>query len=509
MNNIFKHKKIIFLALISFLALAPIFSVLASPAINILNIKLTDIDGKTAQIEWSTDVATNGKVMFGEDKDNLSYFIADSKAASKYHKVVLGNLKGDTDYYYQISAYDNTEKVESFINKFTTKDFHDGIAPKLSDIKLSYVSGTAAVIEWKTDEEGTSVVQYGEDITFKKKISSSKKVKEHQVIIKKLKPATYYYVRIYSVDKDKNKSGYGFKEFTTRDTDKLDKEDLTISYLRPSGPDDTQVLSTSIKVTFKTNHFANGTVSLSAKGMKTKKETLEYGLDHSAFFSSLEAGKEYTVSVSMKDIFGKKDSEKFNVITRKFVPAPAPEVGGDEDVIVLGKDYSFYTPAKALYRVAGKVYSIVSNMYFYITSPASFYEYGYEWGDVKNIDAGTLNKYSRVKLVTAPDNSAVYYLYKRNGRISKIKIPSPTVFNSYAGNKWENVVKISRLDIDAYPNVKLVKAQNDTAVYYLDENNVKHYVSYDIFVKKEFSFGEVMEVNGVHLDSYKMGEGLK
>lgn len=508
MNNIFKYKKIVFLSIISLIALTPFFSVLSAPAINILNIKVNDIDGKTAEIEWSTDVATNGKVVFGEDKNKLSNFIADSGAASKYHKVILGNLKGDTDYYYQISAYNDIEKVESFINKFTTKDFHDKIVPQISDIKISYIAGTAAVIEWKTDEEGTSVAQYGEDITFKKKVSSSKRVKEHLLILKNLKPATHYFVRIYSVDKDKNQSGDGYKEFTTRDTDKTDKEDLTISYLRPSGPDDTQISTKIVKASFKTNHFANGAVSLSAKGIKTKKINLEYGLEHSAFFSELESGKEYTVSISMKDIFGKKDSEKFNVITKKFIPATVTEIGNDETV-VLGKDYSFYTPAKALYRAAGKVYSIVSNMYFYITSPSAFYEYGYEWSDVKDVDLKTVYKYPRAKLVTAPDDSAIYYLYERAGKISKIKIPSPAVFNSYAGNKWENVIKISQLDINAYPNVKLIKTIDEKAVYYLDENGVKHLVFYDVFASKGFSFNEVMEVNKLHLESYKTGEDLK
>lgn len=507
----YTYYKISIISIIIFLmALAPILGVLAMPAINILNIKLTDIDGKTAEIEWSTDVATNGKVMFGEDKDNLTHFIADGNPASKYHKVALGNLKGDTIYYYQISAYNDIERVESFVNKFETKDFHNQTSAQMSEVKVSYIAGTAAVVTWITDEEATSVVEYGEYVNFKKKAGDSKKVKNHLVVLTKLKPATQYYLRISSIDKDKNKSAYAYKEFFTRENDKTDKEDLMISYLRPSGPDDTQISSASVKVSFKTNHYANGTVSLSAKGVKTKTETLSYGLDHSAFFSALETGKEYTVAISMKDIFGKKDSEKFIVTTKKFIPSSQPETGGDDGgVVVLGKDYSFYTPAKALYKVSSRIYGIINNMYFYITSPAAFYEYGYEWKDVKTVSADKLYKYRRAKLVKAPDDSAIYYLSERNGKINKIKIPSPTVFNSYAGNKWEDVIKISRLDINAYPDVKLVKAQNESTVYYLDANGIKHLISYEVFVKKGFSFGEVVEINKLHLDSYKAGESLK
>jgi hypothetical protein len=489
--------------------LTPILGVFASPGINILNIKVNVLDGKTAEIEWSTDVAANGKIIFSENKDNLSYFIVDGNGASKYHKVVLGNLKNDTIYYYQILTYNDIEKVESFVNKFETKDIKDKISAQMSEVKIPYIAGTAAVVTWTTDEDATSVVEYGEDINFKKKAGDSKMVKNHLVILTKLKIGTQYYLRISSIDKDKNKSAYAYKEFFTRDTDKTDKEDLIISYLRPSGPDDTQISSGSITVSFKTNHYANGAISLSAKGVKTKTETLSYNLDHSAFFSALEAGKEYTISISAKDIFGKKDSEKFNVITKKFIPAPVPETGGDdEEVIVLGKDFSFYTPAKALYRVSGKVYSIINNMYFYITTPTSFWEYGYEWKDVKTVSPETLYKYPRAKLVTAPNNSAIYYLSERGGKISKIRISSPAVFNSYAGNKWENVVKVSQLDINAYPDVKLVKAQNDATVYYL-ENGMKRYVSYDVFAKKGFSFSDVMEVNKTHLDSYKNSEPLK
>lgn len=510
MKNYNYYKISIISVIIFLIALTPILGVLAMPAINILDIKANVLDGKTAEIEWSTDVAANGKIIFSEDKDNLSYFIVDGNGAAKYHKVVLGNLKNDTVYYYQILTYNDIEKVESFINKFETKNIKDKTSAQMSEVKIPYIAGTAAVVTWTTDEETTSVVEYGEDINFKKKAGDSKMVKNHLVILTKLKIGTQYYLRISSVDKDKNKSAYAYKEFFTRENDKTDKEDLMISYLRPSGPSDTQISSASIKVSFKTNHYANGTVSLSTKSVKTKTETLGYGLDHSAFFSALETGKEYTVAIAAKDIFGKKNSEKFIVTTRKFIPAPVPETGGDdEEIIVLGKDFSFYTPAKALYRVSGKVYSIINNMYFYITSPTSFWEYGYEWKDVKTVDEKTLYKYPRARLATVPGDSVIYYLSERGGKTMKIKIPSLAVFNSYAGNKWENVVKVSQLDINAYPDVKLIKTQNDKAVYYLDTNGIKHLVSYDIFVKKGFNFSEVLEVNKMHFDSYKMGEGLK
>lgn len=182
----------------------------------------------------------------------------------------------------------------------------------------------------------------------------------------------------------------------------------------------------------------------------------------------------------------------------------------NSQVKVAGIEYSYYSPAQAIYNLEGTpdIYSIVNGKKHFISSPASFAEYGYKWSDVKKISAKDLAKYPSAKLVKIPDSSTIYFLYQRpDNKWLKIALNSPTVFVSYPGNYWGNVITINRYDFDSYPEVKLIKANGDSAVYYL-EGNTRRLVTEDIFVKKGFNPAEVVEVNKTHLESYKLGNIL-
>ena len=514
--NKFKIYKYIALSAILFsMVVLPLINAQAEESIEILNIKAEDVGDKTIKIEWSTNIKTRGKIIYGESRDDLPYFAADSRAL-KYHSAQIGNLKEKTEYYYQVIAYNDHEQVQSFVKKIKTKKSHDEISPRISNARVAYISGTAAVIRWETDEEATSRVEYGEGETYKKKTGSRKKRTDHIVIIKKLKPNTQYFLRLYSVDKDKNKSGFAHKEFTTRTSDKIDKENLVISYLRPTGPDDSHISAKSIEVSFKTNRYAKGKIILKRKGTRTKTETLDYGLSHSAVFSGLFPNSNYNIEVSMNDIFGKKVKEKFSAPTKKIIINMDGEndVITEEqadDIIILGEEYSYYTPAVALYSVIGSphIYSIVKKQRHRVSSPDLFLEYGYGWSDIKEITSEALLKYPRAKLVKSPDESAIYYLYEQpEDKLLKINIPSPSVFESYAGNLWANVVKAAQMDIDAIADARLIKTKDSPKVYYL-ENGVKLYVSAEVFAERGFLDSEIVVVNRAHLDSYRSGENLE
>jgi hypothetical protein len=182
-----------------------------------------------------------------------------------------------------------------------------------------------------------------------------------------------------------------------------------------------------------------------------------------------------------------------------------------EGITVLGAEFSYYTPASALYQVYGlpNIYSIVNEQSHYISSPKSFEAYGYRWEDIKTVSLGELNAYPRARLIKSPERSEIYYLYQRlENKWLKIRLTSPTVFVSYPDNYWGNVITVTQLDIDAYPDVRLIKTKDDPGIYYL-ENDTKHLVSEDVFVGRGFNPHEVVEVSQVHMDSYLIGEPLK
>jgi hypothetical protein len=489
----------------------------AEESINFVDIEAENIEGKIIKITWQTNINTQGRVIFGEEEDDLRYYVIDTKAPTRFHEVKIGNLEPETDYYYQVIAYNDFEQVKSFVKEFET-EFKDETAPRITDIKIPYRSGTAAVITWETDEEATSRVEYSEDDSYKKKAGSSKKVTEHQVVLKKLETNAEYFIRLYSEDKEKNKSNYFYKDFTTLSSDKVDKEDFSLSNLRPSGPDDIYISAQNLRVSFKTNRWAKGTISLKGKKFKTQKIDLDYGLNHTAVFSDLTPDKEYTLYISMVDIFSKKVKEDFKIKTKTITAKQELDVA-DTNIIyeigegtsVAGIEYPYYTPASALVttKYSHRVYSIINNLRYHITSPTSFSEYGYNWGDVKKVDEKELLKYSRVKLLKTPEDPTIYFLYQfPNSRLLKINIPSPSIFLSYPDNSWGKVVKVAQNDVSAYPDVKLIKAEDNPDVYYL-ENGRKRYISYEVFKSKDFNDSEIAEINEIHLDSYQTGQPLE
>jgi hypothetical protein len=85
--------------------------------------------------------------------------------------------------------------------------------PKVSDIKITGVTATSALISWMTDEDADATVNYGldeqhginRDARFIKPL--------HEILLTNLLPSTVYHFRIVSTDKDANQtiaSGFSF-----------------------------------------------------------------------------------------------------------------------------------------------------------------------------------------------------------------------------------------------------------------------------------------------------------
>ncbi|MEA3449816.1 MAG: fibronectin type III domain-containing protein [Patescibacteria group bacterium] len=181
------------------------------------------------------------------------------------------------------------------------------------------------------------------------------------------------------------------------------------------------------------------------------------------------------------------------------------------NVSVLGSEHSHYAQASALVKTKDvpDVYAVINGMCHYISSPQSFNEYGYQWDDVKIISEKEMEACPRARLLKSPDRPTIYYLYQRpQDKWLKIDILSPTVFVSYPDNYWGNVITVNDFDINSYPDVKLIKTYDKQEIYFV-RNNVKHYVSDEVFKAKGFNPYEVVTASQAHFLGYKEGEDLK
>jgi len=82
---------------------------------------------------------------------------------------------------------------------------NDTIPPVIGDVSVMSVTNNSVVITWRTDEFADSVVRYGENSTVYTEICKDELfVKEHEITLTGLAPATRYYFVVNSTDRSGN-----------------------------------------------------------------------------------------------------------------------------------------------------------------------------------------------------------------------------------------------------------------------------------------------------------------
>ena len=425
--------------IIAFILIAVFWTVLgddyslAQDSIELLNIQIKNIDSKTVKIEWLTNIETGGKIIYGKSSENFTNYLIDNSGLIKYHEMTIGNLEPEATYYFQIIASTNEERVYSLVQSFKTLEYHDEIAPIISNLEVPYRSGTLAVITWQTNEKGTSAVEFDEHKTYKKIVSSGSKIIDHQIILRNLTPNIRYYFRVYSIDKDNNKSNYFYKEFITLGNKAVDNEDLIISNLRPSSLGDSYTTDKTVIVSFKTNHYAKGYVKLGSY-----KKDLNYGLNHNLIFTELTPDKSYALYIKMSDIFNK--NVEIKNLTIKTAKTPSikidsdPEASADQASVINLSNVSCSDGILSLSGYYGQYFNLPDNLSQINELEASGKAKETGWYD---------NKYLSFSRVDSNLNFAGYnFLPIKGGGLSN----DPFYFSAY----WRAILEVPETDIYEY-----------------------------------------------------------
>lgn len=107
----------------------------------------------------------------------------------------------------------------------------DSQGPVISDIAVSGITSSSAKVTWKTEEEATSFVDYGETVSYGKVFGSEGLSTSHTVTITGLAFDTTYHFRVRSKDMSDNESSSSDQTFQTlQDGDEeLEKQEDTVS----------------------------------------------------------------------------------------------------------------------------------------------------------------------------------------------------------------------------------------------------------------------------------------
>ncbi|HEX9679647.1 MAG TPA: fibronectin type III domain-containing protein, partial [Candidatus Saccharimonadales bacterium] len=131
----------------------------------------TTVTDDTATVFWHTNRNASGKIQWGrESGEYLWTIIVPDQRGSQ--AVTLTGLQPKTKYYFKITAYTAIAEVEAFERSFETLEFGNNTAPVISEVRVAYLTGTTATIQWKTNEPTSAEVEYGLTEQFGSRVGS-------------------------------------------------------------------------------------------------------------------------------------------------------------------------------------------------------------------------------------------------------------------------------------------------------------------------------------------------
>lgn len=522
------------------LALIFIFSSVGEAAaggLTIFNLG-ADVNGTEVIVSWQTNEASTGCVQYGLTTD-YEWQLCAVITPSTQHTLELTNLQAKKVYHYRIvSKTAQGVEVNSFDSTFKTGELTDRSRPELSNLSVEFVGGKEAFITWETNEPTNTRVEYGINSINEKKYENGSLVTRHEVRLRGLQTSTRYEYQVSSADKAGNRVYASVQSIRTYYNDSIDKDTLKILEVRPIGTNDSGIADTSAVISWRTSRPANSAVKYGTDPTRLNKRVTapEHETFHSITLVDLQPGTVYYYEITSRDFLGKQTvspgnngAHSFTTNGRAIVagaatniktgPTPQPAVLTNlknpqaaqiqRTPQVLGAFTTVYTPAQALLKPlhSNQIYAILKGKKYLIANEETFASYGYQFQDVRMVSKVELDSYPEVQLVKTPDSSTIYFLYTSQGIV--IDIPSEQIFTSYPGNKWEDVVTISARDLENYEKAKLVKIPERDTIYLIENNQRRIILSQEAFKNNNFDYAKVATINNDHLLTFPLGESIK
>jgi len=200
------------------------FTTLPGPAIS--NVLVPSINNNDATITWDTTTNSDTFVVYS-DTVNLGALVnpievGDSSTLGTSHSQIVLGLTSNTTYYFYVKSTDGSGNTAIDNNgggffQFITTQAVDVTPPVISAVDAPHVSHNSATIEWLTDEEADSKVEYSTISGAPYALSSSRAVYDetHYIILTGLQANRQYYYRVVSKDINTNESTSLEYTFTT------------------------------------------------------------------------------------------------------------------------------------------------------------------------------------------------------------------------------------------------------------------------------------------------------
>jgi Purple acid Phosphatase, N-terminal domain len=264
----------------------------------------------SATINWATNEPSNSEIQYGETSTAWgSYDNNESDSAIvTLHSVTITGLTGSTLYYLRAGSTDTTGNGPVISNEFSfTTDASPDTAPPqiVSPPTVTIKTNETATIEWVTDEESNSVVQYGLDSSawgaYSTTRSNASMVTNHSVTLTNLTGDTVYYFRTGSTDVSGNGPTTSNQVVFITEPD----PDFTAPQFT-SPPTVTSTTDTSATIAWATDEPGNsqvqyGTVSSTWNNYAFNENDSEMVSSHTVVMTGLASDTLYYVRVGSTD----------------------------------------------------------------------------------------------------------------------------------------------------------------------------------------------------------------
>ncbi|RLA18128.1 MAG: hypothetical protein DRQ56_08185, partial [Gammaproteobacteria bacterium] len=284
------------------------------------------VDKGSAVIVWETNESGNSMLQYGLSNAQWGGFDRSkvSTDMNTRHSIAISGLSPTTQYYFMVGSMDATGngpgKNEnatnpSTVHSFWTTDLVDETPPELTNIEVSYVTDTTALVQWDTDEPGNSMVQYdlGNQVwgQYEYSANDSEMVTSHSMTLTGLQIDTTYHFRLASTDARGNGPG-------TQPDLPNPSEELTFMTAREPDENAPQISDVSIIVQedgqsvvvgWLTDEPGNSLVGYDQKSGEWSnyaysENNPELTREHSVTLTNLETNVDYYYRVSSMDASG-------------------------------------------------------------------------------------------------------------------------------------------------------------------------------------------------------------
>lgn len=176
------------------------------------SIEATSISDNSQNISWQTNVPASSRVEYGPTTSYGSNVTNSTLKTS--HSLNINGLAAGTTYHYKVISTDADNKTsQSGDRTFTTTDAN---APAvITNIQATGITRNNGIITWTTDQNSSSLVNYGLTTGYGQNASASGNVTAHTVNLSGLVAGTTYNFRVNSTNAQNVTATSGNNTFTT------------------------------------------------------------------------------------------------------------------------------------------------------------------------------------------------------------------------------------------------------------------------------------------------------